>query len=223
VGVPEWLGDLPTWIGAGGALGAAWFAYQTIKSQRQQLGEQQNFIVEQTRFMADQRLNLRLERDELTAVSLERRWEQARQVRISGSWRASRRSENDHEPHDPSAAHAPPFPEPDAYVGSFFVENRSRAPLRSVEVSFPCGVPATEAFVRPLDERRRDSAPSFRVLATALPVDRIEPEWGAVFTSGDVPAGSPDLVSVFFTDDRGLRWVLDTKGMLKESATDGTS
>lgn len=80
MGVPEWLGDMPTWIGAGGAIGAAWFAYQTITSQRQQIGEQQAFIAEQTRFMNEQRENLRLERLALEADADDRLRAQASQV-----------------------------------------------------------------------------------------------------------------------------------------------
>ncbi|AMW10220.1 hypothetical protein A4E84_12285 [Streptomyces qaidamensis] len=38
---------MPTWIGAGGAIGAAWFAHQTMTSRRQQIGEQQEFTFEQ--------------------------------------------------------------------------------------------------------------------------------------------------------------------------------
>ncbi|MGP4090744.1 hypothetical protein [Streptomyces sp. KR55] len=64
MGLLDW-GDVPTWIGGAGALGAAWFAYQTITSQRQQIGEQREFIAEQSRFMAEQKQNLELERVEL--------------------------------------------------------------------------------------------------------------------------------------------------------------
>ncbi|WP_437104346.1 hypothetical protein [Streptomyces sp. enrichment culture] len=88
MGAPEWLGDIPTWIGAGGAIGAAWFAYQTITSQRQQIGEQQQFIAEQLQFMAEQRQNLELERLEMRAVAEERRQAQARQVRVHQQVRA---------------------------------------------------------------------------------------------------------------------------------------
>lgn len=74
------LGDVPTWIGAVGALAAGWFAYQTITSQRQQIGEQQAFIAEQMRFMNEQRENLRLERLALEADADDRLRAQARQV-----------------------------------------------------------------------------------------------------------------------------------------------
>lgn len=54
MGPLQW-GDVPTWVGGTGALAAAWYAYQTITSQRQQIGEQRDFIAEQTRFMDEQR------------------------------------------------------------------------------------------------------------------------------------------------------------------------
>lgn len=74
---PADFGDVPTWIGGAGALAAGWFAYQTIKSQRQQIGEQQAFITEQTRFMDEQRQNLELERLALQAAADERMRAQA--------------------------------------------------------------------------------------------------------------------------------------------------
>ncbi|MFE4647735.1 hypothetical protein [Streptomyces sp. NPDC056707] len=68
----DW-GDAPTWIAAIFAGGAALFAYMTIRSQRQQIGEQQDFIAEQSE-------TLRLEREELKAQAAERRRAQARAV-----------------------------------------------------------------------------------------------------------------------------------------------
>lgn len=70
----QW-GDVPTWGAAVFAGGAAWFAYQTIKSQRQQIGEQRQFI-------AAQSANLALERTELRAAAEDRKWSQARQIRM---------------------------------------------------------------------------------------------------------------------------------------------
>lgn len=105
MGPADW-GDVPTWLGGGGALAAGWFAYQTIRSQRQQIGEQQAFIAEQTRFMDDQRQNLELERAELRAQAGERRINQARQVglthQLAGGfyWRATIGNSSDSPIHD---------------------------------------------------------------------------------------------------------------------------
>ncbi|MFF2235794.1 hypothetical protein [Streptomyces anulatus] len=70
----DW-GDAPTWIAAVFAGGAALFAGLTIKSQRQQIAEQRDFIGEQSR-------NLWLEREALEAGQQERRQAQAKLVRV---------------------------------------------------------------------------------------------------------------------------------------------
>jgi hypothetical protein len=68
----DW-GDAPTWIAAFFAAGAAVFAGGTLRSQRQQIAEQQAFIAEQSQ-------NLQMERDELRAAAEDRRYAQARQI-----------------------------------------------------------------------------------------------------------------------------------------------
>lgn len=73
MGPVQW-GDVPTWVAAVFAGGAALFAYQTITSQREQIEEQRLFIAEQSQ-------NLMLEREALQAAADERRVAQARQVR----------------------------------------------------------------------------------------------------------------------------------------------
>ncbi|MFD3646368.1 hypothetical protein ACFWUT_23380 [Streptomyces cyaneofuscatus] len=71
----DW-GDAPTWIAAVFAGGAALFAGLTIRSQRQQIAEQRNFIGEQSQ-------NLTLERAELRASQEQRRRAQAKQVSMT--------------------------------------------------------------------------------------------------------------------------------------------
>jgi hypothetical protein len=68
-------GDAPTWAGAIFAAAAAAFTFITLRSQRQQLGEQRTFIGEQL-------VNLQAERDALAAAARARRSAQARQVTL---------------------------------------------------------------------------------------------------------------------------------------------
>ncbi|MFF3247364.1 hypothetical protein ACFYWY_27410 [Streptomyces sp. NPDC002870] len=72
------MGDAPTWIAGGFAAIAAYCAWGTLKSQRQQIGEQQQFIAEQSATLA-------LERSELRAVAESRRRAQAELVEITRS------------------------------------------------------------------------------------------------------------------------------------------
>ncbi|MGW6481305.1 hypothetical protein ACWGDS_25990 [Streptomyces sp. NPDC055059] len=74
------VGDWPTWIGAIFAAVAAGATLWTLKSQRDQIGEQRVFIGEQRDFMAEQAANLLLEREELRASIAERRISQAQQI-----------------------------------------------------------------------------------------------------------------------------------------------
>jgi len=71
-------GDAPTWLGTLFAAAAATAAIWTIASQRQQIAEQRQFIGEQSATMA-------LERAELQAAGEERRWAQARLVRLAAN------------------------------------------------------------------------------------------------------------------------------------------
>ncbi|MGW0795170.1 hypothetical protein [Streptomyces sp. NPDC002692] len=69
-------GDLATWVGSSFAAIAAGATLLTLKSQRDQIGEQRQFIGEQSATMA-------LERAELAAAAEDRRRAQARQVRMT--------------------------------------------------------------------------------------------------------------------------------------------
>ncbi|MFD9651753.1 hypothetical protein [Streptomyces mirabilis] len=73
----DWIdwGDAPTWLGAVFAAAAAGAAVWTLKSQRDQIDEQRRFIAEQS-------MNLGLERQALLAAAQERHEAQARKIRL---------------------------------------------------------------------------------------------------------------------------------------------
>ncbi|MFC9682695.1 hypothetical protein [Streptomyces sp. NPDC056948] len=203
--VPEWLGDVPTWIGAGGAIGAAWFAYQTITSQRQQIGEQQEFIAEQTRFMGEQQQNLELERAELRAAAEDRQWAQARRIRMAHhtAWTTpdseGNASEDDH------------------WVVT--VINDSDAPVHQVDVRFGTAYLASEVWEwNPVWGGQR--APTERMMR---PVHLLGPGRGARFLSQQWSAATThnSRPTLYFTDDSGARWALDSYGKLDEAPLDG--
>ncbi|MFF9199973.1 hypothetical protein ACF09L_32680 [Streptomyces sp. NPDC014779] len=117
----DW-GDAPTWIAAVFAGGAAWFAGMTLRSQRRQITEQQEFIREQS-------ANLRLEREILRADADDRRRRQAQQVGMTVRLQG----------------HGGGMQGPALEAWHVIVENRSAEPLH--EVSVLCGgrIPATRA------------------------------------------------------------------------------
>lgn len=210
VGVPEWLGDVPTWIGAGGAIGAAWFAYQTITSQRQQIGEQQTFIAEQTRFMDEQRQNLELERAELRAVAEDRRWAQGRQVHMHQKMVGGQ----------PDGAGGVTGG-PDHWAVT--VQNTSDAPVHQLEVHFGTAYRASGAWEWPAFDPNARLAGGGDPLA--IPVYLLGPGRAVRFSS---QRWSPATVhnnrpTLFFTDNDGVRWSLDHLGKLDEVPVDGTS
>ncbi|XVV32957.1 hypothetical protein ACQPXT_01095 (plasmid) [Streptomyces sp. CA-100214] len=183
-------------IGGGGALAAGWFAYQTIRSQREQIGEQQTFIAEQTRFMDDQRQNLELERAELRAVAEDRRWEQARKIKV----------ESDETTGGNGASY-----------WRVLVMNRAEAPLHTVDVRFGPHMPER------VREWREDGRRGEEWL---VPVHIIGAGRAALFFSEDFSetgVGSLCRPLVFFTDDNGARWSLDWYGKLEEVPADGAS
>ena len=73
-------GDAPTWLGAVFAAAAAGAAVWTLKSQRDQIGEQRVFIAEQRALIAEQSSTLALERAELIHTAEERRRAQAESI-----------------------------------------------------------------------------------------------------------------------------------------------
>jgi hypothetical protein len=200
MGVADW-GDVPTWIGATGALGAAWFAYQTITSQRQQIGEQQAFIAEQSRFMDEQRQNLELERAELRAVAEDRRWAQARQIRMK---------------HDEAGGITDSEGNqlgPDHWVVN--VTNASDAPVGGLDVHFGSAYRAARVYEQPPGVRGvwgDNGEPRPRPLHLLGPgrTARFLSQRG---TSAMVHNNRPTL---FFTDNDDVRWSLDSYGKLEE-------
>ncbi|MEU6597891.1 hypothetical protein [Streptomyces flaveolus] len=207
--VPEWLGDVPTWIGAGGAIGAAWFAYQTITSQREQIGEQRQFIAEQSQFMQEQQQNLELERAELHAAAEDRRWAQAQQIA-----RAIRR-------------HRQPVGDQGAAYWQVVVDNTTDAPIRDVQVHF--GESYRPAEVYEVKEQML-LAPN-RVWQTQLgerwvvPVPMLGAGRVVEFHSQHLPGPTAhnNRPTVLFTDDNGTQWKVDFYGKLEEATADGAS
>ncbi|MBP5930180.1 hypothetical protein F3K39_19125 [Streptomyces sp. LBUM 1479] len=189
---------MPTWIGGSGALAAAWYAFQTITSQRQQIGEQREFIAEQTRFMAEQQLNLQLERAELRAAADDRKWAQARQVEM-----LKRQFGSDN----------------DGYTWAVTVQNPTDAILHQVEVRFGSSNLAARAVEWPAFD---DPPPGVRALpgdTLTIPVDVqaaraavrfYSPRWPRAVAHNNRP-------TLFFTDDGGVRWSLNSYGKLEET------
>ena len=175
--------------------GAAWFAYQTIKSQRQQIGEQQDFIDEQSRFMADQRQNLELERAQLRDEAEARKWWQARRIRM------------DHR--------VIPIGSEGAGRWGVEVRNDSFVPITDLQVRFGTAYIASEVYQalgsNALGER------------WALPLQVLGSWRAAEFRSQAWPEATVhnNRPTLFFTDEAGVRWSLDSYGKLEEESADG--
>lgn len=205
VSVPEWLGDVPTWIGAGGAIGAAWFAFQTITSQRQQIGEQQAFIAEQTAFMDEQRQNLELERVELRVQAKERRVAQARQVLMT--FKTAGESGSD------------AYNSPTGYSRwEVEVHNGSNEPVHDVIVRF--GDTYDAASARDVEGHRHPDRGLRPVPVALIPAGHT-----VVFTSSNWSEATVDnnRPALMFTDDGGRRWRRDSYGELEEAPADWAS
>ncbi|MFD7413518.1 hypothetical protein [Kitasatospora purpeofusca] len=185
----DW-GDAPTWAGFAAAALAAAFAVLSFLKLRQQVYDQQAFIVEQQAFIADQRAfmseqsaTLTLERQELLAAADERSSAQARQVRMDvGS---------------------------DGGDGVARVFNHSGDPIRNVEVKF--GPYVTEALeVHPNNfqlPRGVRQAPPVAVIGPG----RVFEFWLRNHSAAAVANNRPTLE---FTDAQGVRWSLDEHGEL---------
>lgn len=198
----DW-GDVPTWVAAVFAGGAALFAYQTIKSQREQIGEQRVFIAEQS-------VNLELERAELRAAAKDRRKAQAQQIKVY---------------HRKAGGEVTGVGTPtvdDHWVVT--VSNFSTSPIHDVEVRFGAAYLAAEIYAWPINAHPRDRAVSARDRMVA-PVALLGPDRAARFMSQTFSPATlhNSKPSVAFTDDGGVRWRLDYFGKLEEApAAPGT-
>lgn len=206
MGPLQW-GDVPTWVGGTGALAAAWYAYRTITSQRQQIGEQREFIGEQLRFMNEQRQNLELERAELHAVAEDRRWAQARRV---------------HMHHLMGSTPGPDGVAVEDTIWFVVLANKSDAPVHQVDVRFGTAYAAAEVHEWNLHRGSPAFEPGEPI---AAPVHLVGPMRGVRFTSLH---WSPATVynnrpTVYFTDNSGVRWSLDSHGKLEEARADRSS
>lgn len=190
MGPLQW-GDVPTWVGGAGALAAAWYAFQTITSQRQQIGEQQDFIAEQIQFMDEQRQNIALEREALLASAQERREAQARKIRLEVT---------------------PPYVK---------VVNQSGAPITDVHCledgqqpirAAASKIKGAEAGLSMVLEQLRGQEQEHLDL---LAVDRIG--WF------QRRAGLTGYVQVSFTDEAGVRWMVDSNGCFTEVTPDSAT
>ncbi|WP_031039856.1 hypothetical protein [Streptomyces sp. NRRL F-5650] len=204
MGLADW-GDVPTWFSGVGALTAGWFAYQTIRSQRRQIGEQRAFIAEQTRFMDEQRQNLELERAELRAQAEERRVSQARQIHMAfTTWGSSGEDR---------------YGDGTGYSAwRVEVENKSNEPIRDVTVRFgETYIAATatdeQGFHHPDGGRRLVPVP---LIPAGHKVVFESPNWSEATVDNNRPA-------LLFTDDGGVLWRRDSYGKLEEVPADGAS
>ncbi|MEV8600456.1 hypothetical protein AB0465_11320 [Streptomyces griseoviridis] len=186
MGPLQW-GDVPTAVATVFTGGAAWFAYQTIKSQRQQIGEQRQFIAEQSRFMAEQQQNLELEREELRAAAEYRRTAQAKRV--------SMRSVNA------------------ASLWNVTVTNDTDSAIRLVEVRFGAAYIASEVFEwRPLEEVGRQRGDNLMQLVDFVGAGRAVRFKSQTMSAAALHNNPPVL---FFTDEGGARWSLTARGDLR--------
>jgi hypothetical protein len=159
------------------------------------------------RFIEEQQQNLTLERAELRAAADERRWAQARHVDM----RAMKAVGVDTETGLPVTNH-----------WLVVVTNKSDAPIHQVVVRF--GDAHLASAVHEWNPAR--SSPTFepgeRLVA---PVHLVGPGRAVRFQSQywSAEALHNNRPAVFFTDDDGVHWSLDSHGKLEEVPADGAS
>jgi hypothetical protein len=203
-------GDLATWFGSTFAAVAAGATLLTLKSQRDQIGEQRTFIGEQVGFMAEQRAfmaeqsaTLALEREELRAAAEGRKWSQARQVQMRASKTGSTTDNEGNVVED------------DHWV--VVITNNSDAPIHDVEVRFGAAYLAAEVWAvnaATLSVIERLMTP-IHLLGAGRTAEFHSQRWSPATVHNNRP-------SVTFTDDGGLRWTLGYYGDLDEApATPG--
>jgi hypothetical protein len=196
--VIDW-GDVPTWLGAVFAAGAAGAAVWTLASQRAQIREQREFI-------AVQSANLALERAELEASLEERRREQARQIRFEVSQNAESQGIDERGQHIPAE---------EFYICGH-VRNESREPLREVTVRVgEVDMPEAWEFE---DVTINYSRVKMRGSEYLVPPLLIAAETNVTFRAGPYRGELIDRPVLLFTDNNGVRWCLDEDGDLSRAA-----
>ncbi|CAM5330453.1 hypothetical protein SALBM311S_05777 [Streptomyces alboniger] len=191
-------GDLATWVGSSFAAIAAGATIWTLKSQRDQIDEQRQFIAEQS-------ATLVLERAELRAAAHDRKIAQARQVEMTVNlWAQSG---------VPADANGEPIPD----TFRIEVRNLSIEPIHEVTVRFGEQEAHEASAAVETDLIRRGltvvaDGPRLNVPVPLVGAGRIY-----LFTSGtllaDVDRHRPALL---FTDNAGVRWRLNEHGDLRE-------
>ncbi|MEU2780550.1 hypothetical protein [Streptomyces sp. NPDC007110] len=190
----DW-GDVPTWLGAVFAAGAAAAAVWTLASQRVQIREQRQFIAEQAQ-------NLSLERAELRAAAEDRRWSQARQVLMQGL----------------QLSHGS-----GGQFWKVQVVNRSDAPIRDLHVRFgDAYLPSETHEVRTAASNLLRSVIGE---TWSHPLHSLGAGRAVIFDSQAFQPHTAhnSRPSLKFTDDNGIRWKLDHHGVLTESSDDPQS
>jgi hypothetical protein len=194
----DW-GDVPTWLGAVFAAGAAGAAVWTLASQRAQIREQREFI-------AVQSANLALERAELEASLEERRREQARQIRFEVSREAESGGLDERGHRIPS----------EEYYLLGHVRNESREPLREVTVRVgELEMPEAWEFD---DVTINYTRVKMRTGEELTPPLLIAAETNVTFRAGPYRGELTDRPVLLFTDNNGVRWRFDEHGDLSRAA-----
>ncbi|MFF4502762.1 hypothetical protein [Streptomyces sp. NPDC001401] len=196
-------GDLATWVGSSFAAIAAGATIWTLKSQRDQIDEQRQFIAEQAATLA-------LERAELRAAAHDRKIAQARKVEMTVKlWAQSG---------DPGNSNGEPIPD------TFRVEvrNLSIEPIHEVTVRFGEQEAQEASAAVEADLLRRgltvvSDGPQLNVPVPMVGAGRIY-----LFTSGRLLAEiDHKRPALLFTDNVGVRWRLNEHGDLREIETPG--
>ncbi|RSS57460.1 hypothetical protein [Streptomyces sp. WAC01280] len=183
----DW-GNVPTWLGASFAAGAALAAFLTLASQRRQIREQRKFIEEQSATLA-------LERQELLAVARDRTQAQARQVRMlmDLSGRGVRVTNGS-----------------DAPIRDVVVRFGDRPASIAEEVLWD--ERHGEEFTRsaPRGDAKIDHPPDYLFWSRVAVIGA-----GKTFHFG-AESIDPAQPEAYFTDDAGVRWRLDVHAKLSE-------
>lgn len=182
----DW-GDAPTWVAGAFAAAAAYYTRGMLRSQRQQIDEQREFI-------AAQATNLEMERSELRAQAADRRRAQAAQIRMVPKPKQDRGSAND--------------PWTESWM--VHIQNESPEPIHGIEVRFGDSHTAIGSY------HGNDNLGRNINLGVPLPkLASGGTAWfkSSSSTDGSMPNAHP---VVSFKDNEGVRWKLDRYGDLAE-------